>query len=219
MTAPKKLTYLTVEQYLESEAHAAVRREYVDGQVFAMTGATRRHNIIVGNIHSLLRAHLRGSRCRAYFEAVKARVEAANCFYYPDVMVACDAFDSKSVFSDSPVLVVEVLSPSTAATDRREKRVNYMKIETLKELVFVHQAKKRVELQRRNPDGDWDVIKLLALDELVLESLPNGVLAIPMSAIYEEVDFDTSEDGSLDLSEEEAEYEFADEEELAALDY
>jgi Uma2 family endonuclease len=54
MTAPKKLTYLTVEQYLESEAHAAVRREYVDGQVFAMTGATRRHNIIVGNIHSLL---------------------------------------------------------------------------------------------------------------------------------------------------------------------
>ena len=215
MTAPKKLTYLTVEQYLESEADVAVRREYVDGQVFAMTDATRRHNIIVGNIYSAIRAHLKGSRCQAYIEAVKARIEAANCFYYPDVMVSCDAYDSKSVYSDSPVLVVEVLSPSTAATDRREKRVNYMKIKTLKELVFVHQSKQRVELQRRNLDGDWDVIRLLAHDELVLESLPNGTLAIPLSAIYEVVSFDSKDDESLDLKEEAAEYEFAEDEEFA----
>ncbi len=219
MTAPKKLTYLTVEEYLESETNASVRREYVDGQVFAMTGATRRHNIIVGNIYSAIRTHLKGSACQAYMEAVKARAESANCFYYPDVMVACDQYDNKSVFSDSPVLVVEVLSPSTAATDRREKRVNYMKIKTLKELVFVNQSKKRVELQRRNPDGDWDVIRLLAHDELVLESLPNGILTIPMSAIYEEVSFDVNDEGSLDVCEETGEYEFADDVEFAISDF
>lgn len=218
MTAPKKLTYLTVEEYLESEANASVKREYVDGQVFAMTGATRRHNVIVGNIYSAIRIHLKGSTCQVYMEAVKARAEAANCFYYPDVMVACAQYDSKSVFSDSPILIVEVLSPSTAATDRREKRVNYMKIKTLQELVFVHQSKKRVELQRRNPDGDWDVIRLLAHDELMLESLPNGILTIPMSAIYEEVNFGSIDDGNLDVSEETAEYEFADDEEMAILD-
>lgn len=214
MTARKKLKYLTVEQYLASEAETAVRREYVDGQVFAMTGATRRHNVIVGNLYSIIRAHLKGSPCEAYIEAVKARIEAANCFYYPDLMVACDKYDKESVYTDSPVLIAEVLSPSTSSTDRREKRVNYMKIKTLQELVFVHQTKKLVELQRRNPDGDWDVIKLLAHDELMLESLPNGVLAIPLSSIYENVDFESNEDSTLELREQTGDYDFAEDEDL-----
>lgn len=214
MTAGKKLKYLTVEQYLSSEAQAGVRREYVDGQVFAMTGATRRHNVIVGNLYSTIRGHLKGSPCEAYIEAVKARIEAANCFYYPDVMVACDKYDSKSVYTDSPVLVVEVLSPTTASTDRREKRVNYMKLKSLQELVFVHQGKRLVEMQRRNAEGDWDVIKLLAQDELILESLPNGVLTIPLPAIYENVDFDSDEDGTLEIKELSGQYDLAEDEDL-----
>ncbi len=209
MPVPNKFMHMTVEQYLRSEATAPGRREFVDGQVFAMSGSTRRHNIIAGNIHSILRAHIRGSRCRAYMEAVKARVEAANCFYYPDVMVSCDEYDSKSVFTNSPVMIVEVLSPSTAAIDRREKRVNYMKIETLNELVIVHQKRQRIELYRRVSDGTWDVIKFGPGDDLVLESLSNGALTIPLAAIYEEVDLDSGDDGSF-VNEETAEYEFDD---------
>ncbi len=215
MPVTRKLMYMTVEQYLESEERASERREFVDGHVFAMSGATRRHNIIAGNIYSILRAHVRGSHCRTYIEAVKARVEAANCFYYPDVMVSCDAYESKSVFTDRPVLVVEVLSPSTAAIDRREKRVNYMKIETLNELLIVHQRRKRVELYRRVADGNWDVIKYGPEDDLVLESLANGVLTMPLESIYEEVDLADGEDGSLVLYEETADYEFDEIEEPA----
>lgn len=215
MSAKKQLNYMTVEQYLKSEDGSPVRREYVDGQVFAMSGSTRRHNIIVGNLYAALRAHLKGSTCRAYIEAVKVRVDSANCFYYPDVMVACDPFDAKSVFSASPVLIIEVLSPSTAATDRREKRVNYMKIPTLAELLFVHQRQRRVELQRRNEGDNWDVFILGAKDEIVLESLANGVMTLTMDAIYEEAEFNES-DGGYEVREELAGYEL---DEYGVLDY
>src|SRR5271156_6653396 len=132
MSVPKPV-YLTVERYLEEEERAALRHEYVDGRIFAMTGATRRHNIIAGNIYSMLRSHVRGSRCRAYVSDVKVHVESTNSFYYPDVMVSCDAYDAKAVFTDHPLVIVEVLSRSTAAIDRREKVLAYRKIESLRE--------------------------------------------------------------------------------------
>jgi Uma2 family endonuclease len=127
MSVPGNVAHMSVDEYLSSEEHASVRREYVDGRVFAMTGVTKRHNIIAGNIYSILRAHVRGSQCRAYISDVKVRVEAANSFYYPDVMVSCEPFDHKSVFTSTPRLIVEVLSRSTAAIDRREKVLAYSK--------------------------------------------------------------------------------------------
>src|ERR1700678_3274194 len=116
-----RLLYITAEEYLTEEAHAPLKHEYVDGRVFVMTGSTLRHNIIASNIQSILRTHVRGSRCRAYIADVKVKVESTNSFYYPDVMVSCDKYDDKSVFTCNPELVVEVLSRSTAAIDRREK--------------------------------------------------------------------------------------------------
>lgn len=207
---------MTVEQYLESEEVSPARREFVDGQVFAMSGSTRRHNIIVGNLYAALRAHLKGSNCRAYIEAVKVRVESANCFYYPDVMVACDPFDEKSVSSSSPVLIIQVLSPSTAVIDRREKRVNYMKIPTLTELVFVHQRQKKVELQRRNAGDNWDVFILGANDEIILQSLANGVMKLTMEEVYEESGLGDESSGIPEVHEEVADYELTEDE---ILDY
>ncbi len=121
MSHASKLTKMTVDEYMAFEMRATVRHEFVDGRLFAMSGATKRHNIIAGNIYSILRAHVRGSQCRAYVSDVKARVESMNIFYYPDVMVSCDLFDKDSTFAARPVLIVEVLSRSTAAIDRREK--------------------------------------------------------------------------------------------------
>ncbi|MDZ4837564.1 MAG: Uma2 family endonuclease [Candidatus Melainabacteria bacterium] len=202
--AKNELANIPPDKYLESEAKASVRHEYVDGTVFVMADETRRHNIIGVNIVTIVRSHLRGSPCQAYMEGVKVRIKAANCFYYPDVMVACDQGDPESVYVDEPVLIVEVLSRSTGSTDRREKLVNYMTIPTLIEYVIVHQRVKRVDVYRRNKNDNFDESILSTADDLVLESLPNGKLMIPIEAIYENIR--GIRDGSLEVREELIEY-------------
>jgi Uma2 family endonuclease len=189
MLVPSNLAYMSVEEYLFSEEHASIRHEYVDGRVFAMTGVTKRHNIIAGNIYAMLHAHVKGSQCRAYISDVKARVESINSFYYPDVMVSCEAFDHRSVFTSSPRLIVEVLSRSTAAIDRREKVLAYRQIESLQEYLIVHQTKERAELHLKNEQSRWDIHEFGHGAELVLESIPVGPLRISMTAIYEDVDW------------------------------
>jgi len=192
------LSHMSSEEYLAREENASVRHEYVDGLLFAMTGTTRKHNLISINICTRLREHLRRSRCRVYMSDVKARVEFTNSFYYPDVMVACDKFDKKSVFTASPVLIVEVLSRKTATTDRREKAYAYKQIESLQEYLIVHQSRKRAELHRRNKQGNWDIFEFGTGAELTLESIPVGTLKLSMDEIYEDVD---SEPGHLEVGE------------------
>ncbi len=184
MSVAKRFEYLSPEDYLKAEEKASIRCEYVDGYAFEMSGANRRHNIIVGNIFTVLHAFLQNNPCRPFMEAFKVHIKAANCFYYPDVMVACDKSDGDRVYTEEPVLIVEVRSPSTAATDHREKRINYFKLPSLKEYAIVHQEYKRVELFRKNVDGTWELVEFGGEEDLVLESLPNGTLAIPFSTIY-----------------------------------
>jgi Uma2 family endonuclease len=210
VTTANKLTYISVQEYLANEEGASLRHEYVDGRTFAMSGTTRKHNLIAGSIYSKLREHLRGKRCSAYMSDVKARVEATNSFYYPDVMVACDKFDKKSVFTAHPVLIGEVLSPKTAATDRREKAYAYKQIESLHEYLIVHQSRKRAELHRKNAHGNWDVFEFGPGTELTLESIPGGVFKLSMIEIYEDVDahlggLEVHEDAEADWNEEEHE--------------
>jgi len=199
MTTANRSTYISIEEYLANEEIASLRHEYVDGRVFAMTGTTRKHNLISINICLKLTEHLRGSRCRVYMSDVKARVEVTNSFYYPDVMVACDKFDKKSVFTAYPVLIVEVLSRKTAATDRREKAYAYKQIESLQEYLIVHQSRKRVELHRKNEQGNWDIFEFGPGTELTLESIV-GSLKVSMDSIYEGVDSDLGGSG-LDVRE------------------
>ena len=92
-----------------------------------MTGSSREHNLIATNIISLLRPHLRGGSCRAFVSDMKVEIQTnsqrADFFYYPDVVVTCDSQDRERYFLTSPCLVIEILSPSTQATDRREKEL------------------------------------------------------------------------------------------------
>src|SRR5262249_26861704 len=121
MAYPEELMRLSVEEYLALEEKSKVRHEYVAGHIFAMAGANDAHNIISINVATILRPHLRRSGCRVYMVDMKVRVEAADTFYYPDVMVTCEPFAAKSVFKSRPVLLVEVLSLGTELVDRREK--------------------------------------------------------------------------------------------------
>lgn len=145
---------LTVDEYLALEESATVRHEYVGGEIFAMVGATKRHNRIIGNIYGLLWGTARSGSCRVYSESVKLRV-ADDVIYYPDVMVACGPEGDDPLIEDDPCLVVEVVSPSTETTDRREKLAAYKRMPGLRAYLIVSQDRKWIERHFRAENGAW----------------------------------------------------------------
>jgi Uma2 family endonuclease len=183
------LNILTVEEYLEAEKFSDIRHEYVAGQVFAMAGASEEHNQIAGNIYAMLRPHLRGSSCRAFISdmKVKVKIRTANIFYYPDLIVTCDPEDNERYFKTRPDLIIEVLSNSTATIDKREKRINYQTIGSLKEYVLVYQNQHKIEVYRQDDQGNWSTEVLEKHDKLRLDSVD---LTLTMADIYEDVIID-----------------------------
>lgn len=117
----KKLILLTVDEYLENEQTSHVRHEFIDGQIFAMVGTSKRHNLIAGSLYATIRAHLKPP-CQIYFADVKVRIE--NVFYYPDLLVSCTDNPESRYYETKPSLIIEVLSLSTEAKNRFEKRFN-----------------------------------------------------------------------------------------------
>jgi Uncharacterized protein conserved in cyanobacteria len=178
----------TVEKYLEQEENSEIRSEFVKGLLFPIVGTTRRHNQIVGNLYSLIRPHLKNSPCRVYAEGVKVRIEEENCYYYPDVMVTCDNADADSDVTVAPVFIAEVHSKSTFATDRREKLSNYQLVASLYELLLVHQRRQQVDVYQKDSEGEWTVNSFGCGDSFYLQSMPTGVLKVPVDEIYEDTD-------------------------------
>ncbi len=197
MSLPARHLNLLPDDYLAIEARSEVRHEFIGGQMFAMAGASDAHNVIALNVAAILRAHLRGSGCHAYIADMKAKIEQTEDFYYPDVMATCEKFAAKSVYKSQPFLIFEILSPSTASIDRREKLAAYRQIDNLREYVVIYQDKKRAELHRKDSRGNWQSAILGEQDELYLESPPNDPLLITMNEIYEDVDFTQSESDAL----------------------
>ena len=153
----RKPHLLSPEDYLAFEASAGEKHEYVDGEIHAMTGTTVKHNQIAGNLYLALRSHLAGQPCATFFADIKVHAARANAFYYPDLVVRCQAqplADDARVIDD-PTLIVEVLSPSTEATDRREKLAAYRKISSVQEYVLIAQDEPSVEIYRRDGDISW----------------------------------------------------------------
>ncbi|MEO0967377.1 MAG: Uma2 family endonuclease [Cyanobacteria bacterium J06639_18] len=182
------LTHLTVEEYLKAEESSEIRYEYLGGQIFAMSGGSKEHNLITLNIAIRLRSHVRGSSCSVFMSDMKVKLELANksksIFYYPDVVVSCNPEDQDRFFLNYPCLIIEVLSPSTETTDRREKLVNYQSLKTLQEYVLVSQDEIKVEVYRKDPQGNWSLITLGQDDELRLDSIG---ATLTMAEVYEDV--------------------------------
>jgi len=176
---------LSPDEYFEWEAKQEIRYEYINGDVFAMAGGTIAHSMVAANLISLLRPHLRGKNCRVLGSDAKVGISPSGEFFYPDLLVTCDDRDRKSakaVFY--PKLIIEVLSPSTEASDRREKLVNYQSIESLQEYVLVSQDEIKVEVYRQDLQGDWTMEVLGSEDTLVLNSIN---LSLTMKDIYEDI--------------------------------
>ena len=151
------LTQLSEQDYLEGEETSQIRHEYVAGEVFAMAGGSKAHNIISGNVFALLRATQHGSGCQTFIADMRVRIIKQSSYYYPDVVVtwAPDdlAGDAPKDHIECPGLIVEVLSPSTEAIDHREKMLAYRHIDSLREYVLIDQERRWIEVYRRAGSG------------------------------------------------------------------
>ena len=156
MVGSLRIRRVSVEDYLAGERLADVRHEYVDGELFAMTGASRTHARLAVNLTARLSDHLEGGPCRVAVSDMKVRPAIGTRFYYPDLVVSCNdpAEEGDEHVETRPTLVVEVLSPSTEQIDRREKRIACQSIPTLRECVLVSQLAREVSVYRRDGE-DW----------------------------------------------------------------
>lgn len=184
MALPKLNSGFDAAAYLAWEETQADRNEYIAGEVFAMVGVRQSHNVATLNLATILRRELKGSPCRVFVESVKTRVEAADCFFYPDVAVTCDTRDRQTPdYISHPILVIEVLSDSTAAFDRGAKFAAYRKLESLQEYMLVDVAAQRVEIFRRNPENHWVLYDYDAADTLEIAAL---ALRVAMSEVLDD---------------------------------
>ncbi len=177
---------LSPAQYFEWETKSPVKHEFVEGEVYAMSGASRRHNILATNLlrHAANAAAGHGG-CQVFGSDMRVQVEARNSYYYPDVSACCDPNDRDELYLTSPCLIIEVLSPSTANIDRREKRASYATLASLRDYLIVDQDRLRAELYRREGHG-WGGYVLNRPDDLVELSCLN--LSLALSEIYERVE-------------------------------
>lgn len=151
MPRPQSASAISEEEYLNGEADGAVRHEYVNGHVYAMAGASDRHNLITLNAGSHLNTRL-PDECQVFVSDMKVRIEtrADLVFYYPDVMVCCDDTDRAAYHRDRPVLIIEVISPATERQDRFEKFLFYQQIPSLREYLLLSQEFPEATLFRRS---------------------------------------------------------------------
>jgi Uma2 family endonuclease len=184
---------LTPEAYLALERKATIKSEYLNGRMYAMSGGSRAHNLIGGNIFGGLHAQLRERDCEVYTNDMRVKVSPTGLYTYPDVVVVCDGPRFEDTSFDSllnPTVLVEVLSPSTEAYDRGEKFAHYRQLGSLQEYVLVSQNCVRVEHYLRQGE-QWLLTELSALDErLPLASID---CELSLREIYSKVKFASDE--------------------------
>jgi Uma2 family endonuclease len=190
MSSPKPIL-LTPGEYLEIERKAEIRSEYIAGRIYAMAGASRRHNLIAGNFLATLKGQLRGKPCETYMADMRVKVSPTGLYTYPDVIAVCGQPQFEDAFVDTllnPTLIVEVLSETTEAYDRGDKFAQYRNLDSLREYVLVSQNKLRVEDYLR--DGEhWVLSEVRVLGESI--GLTSIGCEIQLAAIYEGVDFES----------------------------
>lgn len=183
-------TKLTPAEYLEFERKSETKHEYFDGEVFAMSGAKRNHNKIVGNLSGLIWQHLKGKDCEFYPTDMRVFVPATGLYTYPDLVVVC----GEPIFQDNvfdtllnPILLVEVLSETTESYDRGKKFQHYRSIESLREYVLVAQDEARIEKYVKTGDGFWLLSEAVGLNsEIEFSSIE---CKIALNEVYDKVNF------------------------------
>lgn len=182
---------VSVEEYLDLERRSETKSEYLDGEIFAMSGASRRHNLITVNATASLHAQLKGRSCETYGGDMRVRIPATGLYTYPDVSVVCgtprfdDEADEEMDTLLNPTLIVEVLSPSTEGYDRGKKFSHYRTVESLREYVLVSQDEPRVEVFSRQTEGHWVLSEAGGIEETI--ALPSIGCGLRLAEVYDRV--------------------------------
>ena len=188
MSSPNP-NFVTPGEYLDLERKSEIRSEYVAGRIFMMSGASRRHNLIAGNLYREISSQMRGKACEAYIGDMRVKVGPTGMYTYPNVVAVCGEPRFEDAHVDTllnPMVIVEVLSESTEAYDRGEKFAHYRRLDTLREYVLVAQDKVRVEHYLREGE-QWILSEISDPDNtLHLASIDCDVV---LAVIYEKVEF------------------------------
>jgi Uma2 family endonuclease len=182
---------LTPAEYLDWEEKQEFRHEYIDGEIYDMTGGTINHSKIAVNLSAMLRNHLRGRSCQVLNSDAKVQSLESQSYFYPDVSVTCDERDKNAdKFISHPCLIIEVLSPGTEAYDRGKKLRRYRRLASLQEYVLVNTDEMCLDVYERNENGRWELITYANGELVELKSIN---LIVPIEQIYEDIVF-TPED-------------------------
>jgi Uma2 family endonuclease len=178
----ENIAHISEDDYLSGELVSEIKHEYVDGAVYAMAGASRNHERIVQNLSRLFGNHLVNSPCEPLGSDMKVRTSIGK-FRYPDYMVVCDEIESHEQYTDSPVILVEVLSKTTRKIDHQIKRLEYINIPSLKEYVLIEQDFVDIIVLRKS--DHWQATHYFLGEDVVFESID---LTLPVAELYHRVD-------------------------------
>lgn len=184
--------YMTTEQYFMLQETSESKHEYYRGAIYAMTGGTVRHNLIVANIIAVLHGQLWGTACRVFPSDLRLKVEQTGLYAYPDVSVICEPIyfgDNRQDTVTNPIVLIDVLSPSTENDDRGKKFEHYRTIETLQEYIVVAQDRVHVEHYVRQDKYRWLLVDFFAANQTVHAGSINCTIAV--ESVYEYIVFDS----------------------------
>ena len=187
---PQPVTkFISEKEYLEFERNALDKHEYYQGEIFLMSGASFKHNLIESNLRLLLGNHLKGKRCREFGSNLRVHIPKNTLYTYPDILVLCDEPDFVDDEFDTitnPSIIVEILSPSTSNYDRGAKFELYRDIVTLKEYVLVDSKTIHIVVYSKNNDSTWTLFETKNLSDAI--QLHSINFTASLADIYEGVD-------------------------------
>ncbi len=186
----KKPKYKSISTYLKAESISEIKHEFENGEILAMSGGSINHGILCGNIYSEIRKGLKDntSDCKVFGSEIRIHIKENNSIVYPDAMVICGALevsDEDKNAVKNPVLIVEVLSKSTANYDRGDKFYKYRQLTSFKEYLLINQDKKVVEIFLKNEDQRWEIIRISEQNEYV--TLQSIDVRIRMDDLYKNI--------------------------------
>ncbi len=185
--------YITPQEYLVIERAAEYKSEYFDGEMFAMAGASRQHNLIITNIVGEFHQQLKGRQCNVYANDLRVKNNPTGLYTYPDIIVGCgdEQFEDEELDTLlNPTLIIEVLSKSTKGYDKGMKFTHYRQIESLREYLLVAQKTYHIEHYMRQPDNRWLLEETRNLQDTL--SLPSISCHLALAEVYDKVELKTT---------------------------
>ena len=189
-------TFMTESEYLAFELESEFKHEYFNGEIFAMTGASEPHNTISSNINASFHGQFRGRPCKIYSSDMRVFIPKTGLYTYPDLVIVCGKPEFVAGILDTllnPIILIEILSPSTEAYDRGQKFQHYRTIPSLREYLLVSQYAPRIEHFLWTEQHGWNLLDAIGLNSKL--TLPSIDCTLELTDVYDKVDFDLEDSG------------------------